>query len=390
MKICIIRHGGFPSDPRVKKEAFALAEARHSVFVFCLKSFPKEPTQETIHGIQVYRISLAHKRKGFLRYISQYILSFVLFTIKITLMHFKEKFDFIQVHTMPDFLVFSTMIPKMLGAKIVLDLHEPMEELWVTKNGDKFPLIRKLIAGLEVKCIRYSDRTLTVTSAMKTRLVRKGINDSHVVIIPNVADSRFLQFEKTDYTRKETFSIVTHGLIEERYGHDLVIRAINDLKSSHPQIRYNIIGKGEHRDNLEKMVSAYGLNGIVTFHGFLEFDKMIEIIINSDVGIIAMKGNPYAVLIDTNKMYEYISMKVPVIASRLPAVEEVFDDSCILYFSPGDHIDLKKVIVRAIDNQSAMKERALSAFERNRSMTWEIAKKTYLGVFESFQKQKGD
>ena len=300
-------------------------------------------------------------------------------------MHFKEKFDCIQVHTMPDFLVFSTLIPKMLGAKIVLDLHEPMEELWVTKNGDKFPWIRKLIEGIEIKCIQYSDRTLTVTSAMKKRLIGKGIADSHVVVIPNVADSVFLKFEKTDYSSKKTFSIVTHGSIEERYGHDLVIQAINDLKYSHPQIRYNIIGKGEYQHHLEKMVNEYGLNEVVKFNGFLVFEKMIEMIIDSDVGIIAMKKNPYSVLIDTNKMYEYITMKVPIILSRLPAVEEVFNDSSVTYFHPGDCADLKKVLVDAIGNHSVLGKKAQLAFEQNRPMCWDIVKKTYLGVYDAFQ-----
>ena len=33
---------------------------------------------------------------------------------------------------MPDVLVFSAIVPKLLGAKVVLDLHDPMPELMQT------------------------------------------------------------------------------------------------------------------------------------------------------------------------------------------------------------------------------------------------------------------
>ena len=58
--------------------------------------------------------------------------------VKVTNLHFKKKFSVIQVNTMPDFLVFSTLIPKLFGAKIVLHIHEPTPELWKVKFGYNF------------------------------------------------------------------------------------------------------------------------------------------------------------------------------------------------------------------------------------------------------------
>ena len=36
-----------------------------------------------------------------------------------------RRYDLVHVHNMPDILVFAALVPKVFGAKVVLDLHDP-------------------------------------------------------------------------------------------------------------------------------------------------------------------------------------------------------------------------------------------------------------------------
>lgn len=104
MKVCIIRHAYFPDDPRDRKQAFALLEAGHTVDIICLKKVGQD-VREIINGLNVFRIPLAHRRSGIVRYFIEYTLSFLMITAVILYLFIQKRYDCIQVSTMPDFLV---------------------------------------------------------------------------------------------------------------------------------------------------------------------------------------------------------------------------------------------------------------------------------------------
>ena len=45
----------------------------------------------------------------------------------------KRKYDLVHVHNVPDFLVFSAWLPKLAGAKIILDIHDILPEFFANK-----------------------------------------------------------------------------------------------------------------------------------------------------------------------------------------------------------------------------------------------------------------
>jgi endonuclease/exonuclease/phosphatase family metal-dependent hydrolase len=77
-KFCMIKHATYPANVRTRKEAEALASAGHQVDVVCLQDHKDQPQREQINGVNVYRISLQHKRQGLLRYLYEYSAAFVL------------------------------------------------------------------------------------------------------------------------------------------------------------------------------------------------------------------------------------------------------------------------------------------------------------------------
>lgn len=117
-KVCIIRQGYFPADVRARKEALALVEKGFKVDVVCM-NWTNEKGAEIYKGVNIYRLPMQRHRGGMLKYLFEYLSFFYLASIKLCLLYFHNRYDFIQVNTPPDFLVFVTLIPKLLGAKVI-------------------------------------------------------------------------------------------------------------------------------------------------------------------------------------------------------------------------------------------------------------------------------
>ena len=149
-RICIVRHGYFPADIRVRKEALALFDAGNLVDIICLRQ-DNEKKEEIYKGLHIYRIPVKRRRVGISRYLFEYIFFFFLATFKLCALYLKKRYDFIQVNTLPDFLVFVTIVPKLFGAKIILDLHEPSPELFRVLFGDNKKLLINLVKLFEKK-----------------------------------------------------------------------------------------------------------------------------------------------------------------------------------------------------------------------------------------------
>ncbi len=49
--------------------------------------------------------------------------------------HLHKKYDLVHVHNMPDFLVFAAAVPKLMGSKTILDIHDIVPELYCSKFG---------------------------------------------------------------------------------------------------------------------------------------------------------------------------------------------------------------------------------------------------------------
>jgi phosphatidylinositol alpha-1,6-mannosyltransferase len=61
--------------------------------------------------------------------------------------------------------------------------------------------------------------------------------------------------------------LLTVGRLQRRKGHDHVIEALAGMTTSHPNLRYLIVGDGEERAALEQLVVARSLTDRVTFAG---------------------------------------------------------------------------------------------------------------------------
>ena len=382
-KVCFVRHGYYPNDPRTRKQSTALVEAGYDVDIVCIK-MAGQVLRERIDGLRILRIPITHRRTNMGRYVFEYGLSFLLFGIVLTYLHLRNHYRCIHVATMPDFLVFATLVPKLLGARILLDLHEPTPELWFTKYGHRMQTLLRLQVKIEQSAVKFADMAITVTDELRNRLVERGAQPEKIAIVRNVCDDDVFSCPTGARRNRgvDGFRIMTHGLIEERYGHEEMIRAVNSLRNRIPNLRLEILGSGEFESQLMQLVKDLNCSDMVHFLGYVPHDELMRRLKAADVGVIAMRRSPYSELIDTNKMYEYVALRRPVIVSRLQPVERMFDDSCVKFYEPGDFQDLARCIVELFEDPSRGRELVENAYKRYAKVRWRHSKKEYVKVVD--------
>ena len=389
LRVCLLRHSDFHADPLLRRIAISLSEVGYEVDVLCLHS-PGAPASEVYHGVRILRLPLSHKRRSIARYISEYSLSCLLMSIVVGLLHVVRRYDYVEVHTLPDCLVFATWFPRLFGVPIGLYVHEPTPELWVTKYGSERGIwLLRLQAWLLTRAIRYADICFTVSQALCRRLGERGAKTNNITVIDNVSNEVFENALSTFRVSDGEFRLVTHGLLEERYGHTTVLWAIRQLRDRLPGLRYDIAGDGEFRPKLSALVRQLELQDHVRLHGHLSFGALITLLRESHAGIVPVLRSPYSELVTTNKLFEYVALGLPVIHSRLLAVQEIFDEFSLAFFDPGNPEDLACRILDLYvhpDRRSAMVKRASARYEELR---WRNTKAKYLHRVENLVRQRG-
>ena len=380
-RACIVRQGTYPADLLVRREAEALRDGGFEVDVICQRA-PKDKAQETINGVHVYRLPTWLKREGALSYIAGYVYFFLLSALKLTVLHLQRRYAVVQVNSMPDFLVFATLIPRLMGAKIGLVLYEPMPELWATLYGN--PSIVRALEIVQRLAIGYAHTAFAVTQQQKEIFVARGANKDRIAVILNVPDTRtWQQFAPKAAPSNEHFTLICHGRIEERYGHDTMLQAIKQARSRIPNLRLRILGDGNYVDRFLAQVKAMELDSSVQYLGWVPLQQMVEELHNAHVGIVAQKSSPYSNLIHTGKMYDFLAFGKPVLASRLAAVQAYFDENALRFFEPGNPESLAEGIVDLYQHPDKRQTLVHNSQRLYAQYAWEKQKQVYLSVYRA-------
>ena len=376
-RICVVRQGYFPEDPRVRREVGALLDEGYEVDVLCLRG-PGEARVGTWRSARIHRLPGKHVRRGPLRYVWEYASFFVLAFQKITRLHLRNRYDLVQVHTLPDALVFAALVPKLSGAKVLLDMHELMPEFAAMKF--RFPgssLIVRATTVFERSGARFADRVLAVSTAQASILeprIRK-----RCFIVPNVPDETLLGNVPTAMPHEPVPVVMTHGTMTEFYGVQLFISALPLVVRDQP-VKALIVGDGEFLPELKRQAVELGVDEHVDFTGRVAPPELAAYISRSSLGVITLQQDGYGEIGVPNKLFDYAALGVPVVAPDLWGMRSYFGPDGLIYFRPGDSTDLAEKIVWALRDERLRADVAARALAVYDDVRWEKTSRVYLDV----------
>ncbi|GIU90028.1 MAG: hypothetical protein KatS3mg010_1127 [Acidimicrobiia bacterium] len=127
---CMVVLAYYPlAETRVQREAEALVRAGYEVDVICLRG-RGEAKREVHRGVTVRRVGVRLHKENLVRQFVNYLHFFVRAGMLLSALHARRPYDCVQVHNLPDFLVFCAAYPRLRGAPVVLDLHDLMPEFY--------------------------------------------------------------------------------------------------------------------------------------------------------------------------------------------------------------------------------------------------------------------
>ncbi len=349
----MVVHAQYPlGETRVQREAMALLDAGHEVDVVCLRERGEAP-REVVDGVTVHRLPVRrHRGVGAAGQLLEYLAFALLAAVRLVPLHRRRRYGVVQVHNLPDFLVFAALWPKLRGARVILDIHDLMPELFAGRAEVTVddPRVRPLRWQEQLSC-RFADHVVTVTEHWRETLIERGVPARKVGVVMNLADSRLFDPQRPDLPARpaddERFEVLYHGTFTHRYGVDLIVRAAHELRDDLPGLHVSLVGAGETRDELVALVGELGLDGRVSVSDTMRpAEALPAIIAAADVGVVPNRSNTFTDGILPTKLLEYVAMGLPVVASRTPGVAAYFGDDAVEFFPPGDHRALADALRR--------------------------------------------
>lgn len=370
----MVVHNYYPlREPRVEREAQALSDHGYEVDVICLRA-EGEPAVAVVDGVNVHRLQLKrHKGSGMAVQLLEYLAFFMMASARLASLHRRRRYNVVQIHNLPDFLVFAAWLPKLTKARLILDIHDLMPEFYASRfnsNMRSWPV--RLVCMQEYLSCRFADHVISVTDLWRAALIGRGLPAEKVSVVMNVANERiFRQPAEPRAGAPGCFRLFYHGTVTKRYGIDVAIRAVNIVRRQLPGIQLTIHGVGEYRDTLVRLVEELDLGLYVQFTSdYIPTCDLPQLIQQADLGVVPYRRDVFTDGILPTKLMEYVALGVPVVAARTPVIESYFDETMIQFFAPEDHEDLARCILALHADRMQLRLLAQNADRFNQRYNW--------------------
>ncbi len=382
--ICLIVHNYYDIDPRVRRKAGSLIDAGYCVDVIAMRPTSRNKKRMyELDGVHVFTLPLQKKRGSIARYIFEYFAFFIMAFLKVSVMMLRKKYKVIDVNSIPDFLVFSALIPKILGARVILDMHEIMPEFYVNKyHVRENHWLIKLIKLQERISIFFADHVLTINEPIQKLLQTRGLKPEKSTIITNSVDEKLFSRaqSKTSKHDSKKFIMMYHGTLTPLYGLDIALNAFALVHKEIPEAEFWIIGDGTERAKLEELVYNQVIEEKVKFFGVVPQQEIPKWLSKCDMGIMATRQDKFLDLSFSNKLPEYIVMGKPVIISRLKTINYYFSENALTFFKPHNVSNLAQKMLELYKNPELRKKKADQAVKEYAKINWSIMERRYLNA----------
>lgn len=332
------------------------------------------PMKTTTDGIEVYYPRYIEFPKGILFHKSGEFMGNGIKSI-VEEVHKEFKFEIIHSHVaLPDGYA-SSIINEKYNVPHIVTIHGQDLQNTIYRN-------QKCKDAL-FKTLNKVDRVITVSE--KLRQVVKGENFyNKIEVVNNGIDNKYI-CEHATHINSGSMEILSVSNLKEPKGIQYNLRAIANLIFKYPNIKYNIIGDGDYREQLEKIVDELGLKNNVKFFGKMEYDVVIEAMRKCDIFSLPSYKEGFGMV-----YIEAMAQGKPVIGIKGEGITDVIDNGINGFLVEGKNVDeLTKVLEYLISNEAKRKEIGHNA--RNEvinNYTWDVNAKKTTNIYKSLIKCK--
>lgn len=394
LRVAVVLFSHYPTDPRPRRAAEALARQGAHVQVISLKGRPEDPLRRTLQRVELLQLPVSKTRGGKLAYLYQYSAFLLLAAAILAWRTLQGRYRLVHVHNMPDFLVFSALVPKLCGARVVLDLHDPMPELMTTIFGvAPTSKATRLLRWLEKCSIGFADRVLTVNEACRQLFAARSCPAAKIAVVMNSPDEGMFRFRAPPFrplgSPEARFVVMYHGSLVERHGLDLAVAALGRVREVIPGAELRIFGKPTAFLR-EVLCSVEGtpLGAAVRYLGEKDLEDIVPEIVQCDVGIIPNRRSIFTEINTPTRIFEYISQGRPVVAPRSRGILDYFGPDELFLFELGNAADLAAQILAVWREPERARASVLQAQTVCRRLRWSVQRHEFMSVVHALVRRE--
>jgi len=380
MNVCMVAYAVYECDSRLMCYAEALAKLGHTVDAIVLSGEEKE-SRDLVNGVNVLRI-LPRSQGTWTRYsYVKNVLSFFLRAMTlVTKRDLQKHYDVIHVHSVPDCLVFTGLIPKLRGAKVILDIHDLLPEFYISKFGatEKAFMCRAL-RGIERVSAGFADFVIAANDIWRDKLVSRSVPEKKCTALLSFPDRSL--FRRNGRVRHDDKIIMMYpGTLSAHQGLDIAIRAFALIKDAVPNAEFHIYGNGPEKESLEALTRELCLEDRIKFKSSRPLRDIVPLMENADLGVVPKRNDGFGGEAFSTKTLEFMAMGVPVIVADTRIDRYYFSDSVVKFFSAGDVNSLAEAMLTVIRKPSVREDLVRNALRFIETNDWDSNKDKYLSV----------
>jgi glycosyltransferase involved in cell wall biosynthesis len=326
---------------------FDIMAEKHNVHVinFKLKKFKDQKPRTTkckLHDVTAINVNDPS---------AYYIVNSVYHMFKIRNILKKEKIDVVvSANILPAFLV------NLVKGKtpIVFDYLDHYEESAATYYPDSFfgRIVKYGVRQIIHYNLKNADVLITVTTELRDFL--QHLSEKSIHVIPNGVDTSVFEIIPREYAKKELGldgTIIGYvGSLEYWIDLETAIKTLPKLDA-----KLLIIGPGlftDYGETIKSLASELGVLDRMIFKGRVEYSELYRYISAMDIGLNPLKHVMKNEVAVGGKIFNYLACGVPVLSSRMRAVENVLGNDLYYYDDEVSFIEsVQNILAAEIDRQ---------------------------------------
>jgi glycosyltransferase involved in cell wall biosynthesis len=390
-KICMVAHSGYESDNRIRRYAEALVKRGDQVDVIALAGEHTPLGSTVISGVTLFRVQRReHNERSKWTYLARLLRFFVTASVFLTRRHMRTRYDLIHVHNVPDFLVYTAWYPKLTGAKIILDIHDIVPELFASKFSAKMETVYvRWLKRIEKSSTAFADHVIISNHLWLDKLLSRSVaKEKCTVFVNHVDPSVFYRRPRTRTDGK--FIVIFPGTFQWHQGLDIAVEAFALLNMPNAEFHLYGGGGGDTGRDLRLQVTRLGLDGKVKFFKDHSLDGIAEVIANADLGVVPKRADSFGNEAYSTKIMEFMSQGVPVVASRTKIESFYFSDAVVHFFVSGDSKSMADAMRQVIENKALRESLIAAGYDYVDQNSWDRKKKDYFELVDFLTTERFD
>jgi glycosyltransferase involved in cell wall biosynthesis len=398
-RICMVAHSHYDADNRIRRYAESLAARGDIVDVVSLQSSPNGPSH-VLKGVNVFEIQKRPRNeRGKWSYAWQ-LIRFLLGALRfVSRRHSSVRYDLLHIHNIPDFLVLSAVFAKWSGARLILDIHDLVPELFEGKFDSRpdsgyLALLKKI----ERLSCSYADHVIISNHLWQQHLVGRSVCPEKCSVFINHVDPSIFH-RRTRIRTDGKFILLFPGSFQAHQGLAVAVKALARIRDLAPDCELHLYGGGGDRHSqgqLTRLAADLGIESRVRFCGSVPLDQIPQVMADADIGIVPKLADSFGNEAYSTKIMEFMSQGVPVVASRTAIDSYYFSDDTVCFFESGNDRAMADALLKVIGDEELRNRLSRNGIEYAARHDWGSRKKEYLSLVDSlcresfeFGKQNG-